>query len=404
MENENKKPVQKLTSHKKVLIGLISGFLAIAVLPNVIFPFVKKYDNYVIEVEENRATSQFPTTYSDDFGTRIDNCVNDHAPFRSWFLKFHNMIDKALNKWFHGEQNGEFYDQACIGKDGWMFLTGESELEFYAHANLPTEEECQKILEKVNLVDKALKNLGKKFEIVICPNKSTIYPEYMPDGIRVNGTKNRSDVINEYLLTHGCTATFTYLKDDMLNHKKDAQLYYKTDTHWMPNGAYYGAQTMFSKVGKDLVPANFYETTFNKGDLCIMTNQPFVEEKAFAYEYRPEITANWQKDLEYQPINKELQPVKYERMTSTNPSGSNLFIVRDSFAENLRGIIEKEYTECTFVHTHNFRRQIVESDLFKNSDTVIFESIERAENILYENVSKEGGLLDELIYGLGIKQ
>lgn len=390
--------MRHFNKHQKILIALTSCFLAISVLPSVIYPMVKKYDTYDIEKTENRAINEWPTQFSNDIGTKIDLFVNDHSPFRGWLVQLHNLIN-SINANSNGKK---FFDSAFIGKEDWLFFMGESELNYYSHINLPTKKDLEKIYQKLCKLSEKMGDINKKIEIVICPNKTTMYPEYIPEEIQVIGEVGRVEMINNYLEEHNSPIKFVFLKDPLENLKKSGQkIYFKQDTHWMPNAAYIGCKEMLHNVGVEVGSANIVETTSMRGDLSALVNRDQTEEESYIVNYKENISVKWE-EASYTSTTKGNEgTVSFMKSTSTNTNGKNLFIVRDSFAEYFQDILAKEYENMSFVHTHNFNSSIIESPEFKSADTVIFESVERAESILYEKAltSKEG-LLDELIYGL----
>jgi hypothetical protein len=85
--------------------------------------------------------------------------------------------------------------------------------------------------------------------VVIAPDKSTIYPEYMPDQIKVIGSKSRLDQFVDYMHEYGQTPVID-LRPDLLEASKTEQVYYKTDTHWNLLGAHIAYAKIMSTLSQ----------------------------------------------------------------------------------------------------------------------------------------------------------
>jgi hypothetical protein len=93
----------------------------------------------------------------------------------------------------------------------------------------------QKSLDRLS-VD--LQKQGITLVVVIVPNKSTIYSQYMPNEIPVIGREGDIDDFLQYLRMSGKT-TIIDLRETLSEQSRNQQLYYKTDTHWNDLGTYY---------------------------------------------------------------------------------------------------------------------------------------------------------------------
>ena len=117
---------------------------------------------------------------------------------------------------------------------------------------------------------------GIKCLFLIAQNKHSVYPEnYLsirPEGIcRVDQLISIMDELN---------AEYIYPKDLFIEKKKqtDIPLYYETDTHWNPLGAYYAFKEIQGKLNKLFPDVSFpeieYDTkveySYDKGDIIPM--------------------------------------------------------------------------------------------------------------------------------------
>ena len=79
-------------------------------------------------------------------------------------------------------------------------------------------------------------NLRNATLVVIVPNKSTIYPEFLPSRIRKLSTATRLDQLVEHV-RRSTGVPILDLRNTLIDAKKSGPLYRKTDTHWNQLGA-----------------------------------------------------------------------------------------------------------------------------------------------------------------------
>jgi len=137
------------------------------------------------------------------------------------------------------------FNTALVGKDGWIFYTGDHSMQDYQKIDTLDKKSLITLVEKINQLDKELEYEGKILLIVIPPNKSTIYPQYMPDEIPVIGKGSRLDLFSNYL-KNNTQVHIVDLAPVLLDSSKTQNLYFKIDTHWNDLGAYYGYREIMS--------------------------------------------------------------------------------------------------------------------------------------------------------------
>jgi hypothetical protein len=125
------------------------------------------------------------------------------------------------------------------GKDGWLFLardsndviaqqTGEKPLD-------PTTLSFWKLLleHRISWMDRH----GIAYFFLVAPNAHAVYPEMLPDGIKVTDRRPIYQLM-EYLEAQGSFAKVIYPIEELLAEKPRTQVYTKTDNHWNAVGAY----------------------------------------------------------------------------------------------------------------------------------------------------------------------
>ena len=141
--------------------------------------------------------------------------------------------------------------QVIIGKNGWLYL-GDLYAQTLSNDRRPASASDVEIGKQIGTATEAwnayLKGKGVKvFQIMIGPNKGSIYPEYMPSWARPALT-NPTDA----LLAGTGEDHYIDLRAPLLAAKKEYReaLYYKTDTHWNALGAGVAFRAFAQKVGK----------------------------------------------------------------------------------------------------------------------------------------------------------
>jgi len=113
--------------------------------------------------------------------------------------------------------------KTLIGKEGFLFLQNDSARELEVHNN--------NLCIVNNYFSNAYTNIKNKYLMIIFPNKSLLYKEYLPDEYNL---QYRPGYIKykEYLENHILDGyeILKKEKEDIINEKNDL-LYYKTDTH-----------------------------------------------------------------------------------------------------------------------------------------------------------------------------
>ena len=146
-----------------------------------------------------------------------------------------------------------------IGKDGWLYWNGQDEMEQVAGVRLLSQVRIGRWIGSLVRMRDWAEARRIRFIFVIAPNKSEIYPEYLPDGL-VPAKRTAADQLRDALARDG-RIDFVDLRGVMHAAKATGQIYYKTDTHWNPTGAYYALQAVMKgrwPAGIELPPLSDY--------------------------------------------------------------------------------------------------------------------------------------------------
>ena len=129
------------------------------------------------------------------------------------------------------------FSNAIIGKEGWLFQISESVIQDYQNDNPFTEKQLAELQQNLDEIAAIYQKQGTALVVVVAPNKSSIYPDYMPAELQLMRPQSRFDQVVQYFQQHGQTQILD-LRRELIANRTEHQVYYKTDSHWTEYGAY----------------------------------------------------------------------------------------------------------------------------------------------------------------------
>lgn len=263
------------------------------------------------------------------------------------------------------------------GKDGWLLYTDEGNLDDYQNAHPFSPADLEEIGGKLRAVQQEMEGRGITFFVVVAPNKETIYPELVPDGIQKIGSQSRLDQLIAYLSASGSPVKLLDLRPALLAAKAEYQLYYRTDSHWNDYGAYFASAEILKAVQKDFpqvwVPAiSDYrlETGQVSGDLARMLPvEPLLSETAVWLHPDPGPQARF--------LEKTDRVVTVSQVSSPDLPAAVIF--RDSFANQLEPFLSESFSRAVYPWSFTIDRDLVDREA---PDVVIYEIAERYLHLL----------------------
>jgi len=211
------------------------------------------------------------------------------------------------------------------------------------------------------------------------PNKSTIYPEYLPSGLHQIRPQSRLDQLLDYLRTRS-TFRILDLRPALVAAKSGGRLYHKTDSHWNDAGAFVAYRQILRELGR-IYPvlhprplSDFFvknETTPG-GDLAIMLGFPdILKEEQVILEPRTGPRA-----VISEPSRKISPWVMRSATESPVAAPLKVLMLRDSFGHELMNFLSEHFARIVY---HWDVRFIFDTSLIEREkpDIVIEEMVER---------------------------
>lgn len=199
---------------------------------------------------ENRPLQQLPAfsgeaLFSGAYGREMENYCSDQFPGRDFFVGVKSLAERTSGK---REQGGVY------------FLKNGGLAERFL---LSDETRAERNIDAIRAFSG---RVGCPVTFALIPSVAGIYPDELPDGAPQTDQKALIDTL--YTRFGGRTADLY----DALSAHRGEELYFRTDHHWTPKGAYYGYAASVTALGLTPAPAgepqlwseNFYGTLSRK--------------------------------------------------------------------------------------------------------------------------------------------
>lgn len=236
------------------------------------------------------------------------------------------------------------------GKNNWLFL-GNTHRNTVAKLKLsikPTNEEVDAVKITFSKISEVATKFGTKMVLIVAPDKSSIYPEYLPDKLTPSKIKYISFFLKE--LNEIPNLTVYDPTHDLLTAKKsEGILYWRTDSHWNNKGAFLTFMGFSKLLDIPIANVSFKQGGVYKGGLIEMSNLKY-------FPLHPD--DNWDVIWNNKPalITKEISgeqktPFGPTTVVTNNNALSNkyVWVIGDSFTENLRQYFSGTFREVRFI-------------------------------------------------------
>jgi hypothetical protein len=268
------------------------------------------------------------------------------------------------------------------GKDGWLFL-GNSYDDTVAKLKLtkrPDEVKLNEVKEIFSRVSSAGDSIGIKIVLILGPDKSSIYPEYLPDEVSPSAKKYSGfflDKLREIpsLLVYDPTNNLLSAKDE------EGFLYWKTDTHWNNKGAYLAFVGFSRLMGLQPPNVTFKQGATHSGDLISIS-------KLSNFPLSP--LDNWDVVWNGSPVWTE-KSIPNEPNTTFGDasvvvnekplSNQYVWVVGDSFAGGLKQYFNATFKEVRYVGHWGQKLKTLPEEMIKaerRPDLVVVVRVERS--------------------------
>lgn len=309
-------------------------------------------------------TKQFERFYNDAFGLR-----NSLIWWNNW-LRLVIFNESAV-------------PATRVGRDGWLFYSGEWVLEDYENVMPLKSEEMDAIMRGIEKRRSWLAARGIELVILAVPEKHTIYGEYLPPRIGKLGSESRLDQLARELKDHP-EITFIDSRDALLKAKSVGRLYHRTDSHWNDLGAFFAYRLLMERLAQRFpsVPAHGLEdytvttTVGDGGDLAgLLSLKDVIHEERIALVPKFASRAVDAVRPYPDPVDPALYPGRDMVVKETgDPTLPKALVFRDSFSAALIPFLAESFQSVVLVWTFDWLPDLIEQE---KPDVVIIECVER---------------------------
>jgi hypothetical protein len=176
----------------------------------------------------------------DKFPGEFEKYFNDHFGLRGPLLAANARVNQFI---FRRSPS----PKVMQGREGWLFWNDQDALANYRGLYRLSETELENWMAVLQARREWLAARGIPYLFVVCPDKQSIYPEYLPSGVKKLRPGTALDQFIAYAASHGGIPVLD-LRSDLLAAKPQGQLYLKRDTHWSEQGAFIGYQAVMARL------------------------------------------------------------------------------------------------------------------------------------------------------------
>ncbi len=245
---------------------------------------------------------------------------------------------------------------------------------------MPSDIEIKKNRNAFESLAKTASQHGAQVFLMIGPNKSSIYPEYLPHEL-VPSSKRYSSFFLDNLTDIPNLTIYNPINDFLRLKQTEGLLYWKTDTHWNHKGAFLAYKGLAEVAGLPIPEVEFQHRSTYSGDLidiAELQNFPLHEEDNWdvIWKTRPIWTEN-----EIPHDKKTLQELA---SIATNPeplSPKHVWVVGDSFTGSIKPYLNATFSEVHYIQRRNNTLKQLPEELAhadKKPDMIIIIRVERS--------------------------
>lgn len=314
----------------------------------------------------------------------IDTYLNDHFGFREWMVY---RYQREVRKRF---ADVEIHSKVMQGTDNWYFFTGHRMLEDFTGKNLRTDDDLSEWLEVYRAKKNWLEQQGIQYLLIVPPNKLSIYGEFVGEPWLAQRGETRFSQLKRTMQEND-NSTFLDLTPILSSKAREEYVFFKSDTHWTPYGAYLGylaiaekIESLFpgSRFKKDFTVSNTRSRTCDKkenncGDLTTM----LLDHDTFTESYRAVGSSSscaYSKEYDYKLSNvDETHPRTYPVVKGCETGELKALVFRDSFFNALKPFFSENFKEVVYLWKNYDQKNIEELLHVFKPDIVIEEKGER---------------------------
>lgn len=325
------------------------------------------------EANENRARAKFPSGDNiTEFPKKFEAWFDDNFAYRALMADIYNNIIVS--------SGAEIINNVIIGKDGWLYYAADGSLEDIKREARYSDAELEYICARQQECADYLEKLGIGYYLVICPDKHTIYPEYLPDDLADIPGESRFDALAA-ALSENTTVNFIDTREAVMAEKQNGRAFFKIDTHWNGRGAFAGYTELIERIAEDypvrVITRADCDLTITEnwlgGDMAIFLGRE-DELTDTMYIYAVKDSDLIRLETRYAETSPDPERPIVALENRARPDLPTAVIFRDSFCRMMYPQLADSFSKVTFVWSTSVMNSVVKNE---KPDIVIMEYVER---------------------------
>lgn len=363
-----------------IYVLLFGGIITVPIAKMIIAPEEESSENRVLA-----SKPVFTTSNTFAYSSLFNQYLQENFGFRKELTTFNSY-------WrFKFFRSSSMPQRVVVGKKSWLFSTDYDIAGDYRNTKLFTQDELEQIRQNLEELYSWYLQRNIKFYIFIAPSKYRIYPEYLPSRLKINQGISKLEQLVEYMQKNSHVKIIT-AHQQLMNAKKDAEVFYAHDTHWNFQGGFIGYQVLMNEIIADfptigiLSPDDFdrVKTHHPNADLARMLSLENIllnDEWSFQYKYTSDVIPG--KNIHYQTVSPLYPSLFTEHKNTSLPRA---VFYRDSFTNLMLPFLMNHFSRACFVWTYEHSIEVTE---IEKPNLVVMEIIENRIDRLLEKNPKE---------------
>jgi len=332
-----------------------------------------------ISEKENRKYSGFPhLNFTGDciqhFPTSFELFYRDRFAMRQQSVELLSALKYRL---FHTTAT----PYVIAGLDDWLYFRIDGDEFALRHWPLFSESELAAWATMLEERRIWLAKRNIKFLFVLVPTKSSVYPEFVPSAWKRISDDSRAEQLCAYLKLHTKVDCLN-LQGPLVSAKPMGKLYFKTDTHWAPTGAYVGYTATINVLRRwlpSIAPVELKDTvrmhmTSMRGDLLAVAGLGSLISDPYETCIPNHVTFKLSPRPGILPFDPHLR-VAFA-MQQNNPALPTAYFIHDSFLINETPLFSQSFRRVYYDWREGYPIQVA-SIINENPNVVIMQMTER---------------------------
>jgi hypothetical protein len=272
--------------------------------------------------------------------------------------------------------DGVEYPRVIQGEDGWLYFGAD------VSGMCQPVQTVQETMDRLNRLAEAVEASGRRFVFTVAPDKSTVFPDNLPDSyLGAECAAERRTEFWDALRTTPPTGYVDLRGPLEAEQGRSGPIYRPTDTHWAPHGAAVYAQELARQLDPVLLEdTEVVETgtATRAGDLGRMLGMTTEDEIPTVELRRPGVTPVNRESLQLPELSLTGPVSATNRTTDAPLFEPHTLLLGDSFTASSLPVLGPLFANVSLLHNEvaGANPQMV-ANAMADADVVVYEIVER---------------------------